>query len=627
MSKKLFKFTVLMVALIFSLSLVSLAQEDEESDFKGGFTLGYRTVSTDGQMNKYKEDINLDSGFRLFNLNFHYTPSGALKKILDRVDLYVYNLGGDPFESFSLSAQKYGKFQFKYDRRKSEYFYADMYEIGGGHLYDMHTFDYVRVMDSGMFKYTLNKNITFFLNFDRYTREGESTTSLDINRIEFEFDKPVKEKSTRGSLGIDVHFNRFSFLFEETIIDFENANSYFLPGLEDGGAGARYPSTLSLFYINQPYDLEGNIHSIKATARPFDNLFLSAAVKMFDQDMNLSYWEEAVGTDYSGRDFNYGNSGSGSFNRSINYYDFDLSYLVTSKIAVVGAVRYHSFDQSGTFTVESAEGSRIAFNNLGIEAGLQFQPSSALALTLGYRTENRKLDNPEGEVPELITITYEQETRQNGLYGNFIWKPSSAFNMTFDYQRGSTDDPYTLISPSSFNRMRFTAKFKKKSFSTTATYLYTKTNNDVSLDEWESSRNQFSLRAGFHTDAIKVFGGLSLINIKQNAVRTIDYPPSWYGAGSFPWIIDYEGKSTLLDASLSWKAAEGWNIGAYMNSYKNTGFWEIDRTMLNVYIEHVFPNGLVGNVGYRYVNFAEAGAPTNDYSANIVELAFGYRWK
>ena len=64
-----------------------------------------------------------------------------------------------------------------------------------------------------------------------------------------------------------------------------------------------------------------------------------------------------------------------------------------------------------------------------------------------------------------------------------------------------------------------------------------------------------------------------------------------------------------------------------MNSYKNTGFWEIDRTMLNAYIEHVFANGLVGNVGYRYVKFAEASAPTNDYSANIIEFAFGYRWK
>jgi hypothetical protein len=627
MSKKLFKFTVIMVVLVFSLSMTAVAQDEEESDFKGGFTFGYRTVSTDGQMNKYKEDINLDSGFRLFNLNLHYTPSGALKKILDRVDLYVYNLGGDPFESFSLSAQKYGKFQFKYDRRKSEYFYADMYEIGGGHQYDMHTFDYMRVMDSGMFKYTFSKNITFFVNFDRYTREGESTTSLDINRIEFEFDKPIKEKSTRGSIGLDVHFNRFSFLFEETLIDFENANSYFLPGMADGGSGSHYPSTLSLFYINQPYDLEGNIHSFKATARPFNNLFLSGALKMFNQDMSINYWEEGVGTNYVGREFRYGQSGSGSFNRNIDYYDFDLSYLITSKIAVVGAVRYHAFDQSGTFTVDSAEGARIAFNNMGIEGGLQFQPSSAISLTLGYRTEKRELDNPEGEVPELMTVTYEQDTRQNGLFGNFVLKPSRAFSLTFDYQRGSTDDPYTLISPASFTRMRLTAKFKKNAFNAAATYLHAKTVNDVTANDWESSKNQFNLRAGFHTDAFKLFGGISLMNIKQNAVRTIDYPPSWYGAGSFPWIVDYEGKSTLLDVSLSWKAAEGWNIGAYMNSYKNTGFWEIDRTMLKAYIEHVFPNGLVGNVGFRYAKFAEASAPTNDYSANIVELAFGYRWK
>ena len=104
--------------------------------------------------------------------------------------------------------------------------------------------------------------------------------------------------------------------------------------------------------------------------------------------------------------------------------------------------------------------------------------------------------------------------------------PPSAFNLTLDYQRGSTDDPFTLISPATFNRMRLTAKFKVKSFSTTATYLYRKNTNDVMNNDWESSKNQFNLRAGY-PDAIKLFAGISLINVKQSATRTIEYPPSW----------------------------------------------------------------------------------------------------
>jgi len=108
------------VLIIFVFSLAVSLRADEGKDLKGQFMFGYRSVSTSGALTKYKEDINLDDGMRLFNLSLHYTPSGALKKLVDRIDLRVFNFGGDPFETFSLSAQKYGKFKFQYDRKKSD---------------------------------------------------------------------------------------------------------------------------------------------------------------------------------------------------------------------------------------------------------------------------------------------------------------------------------------------------------------------------------------------------------------------------------------------------------------------------------------------------------------------------
>jgi hypothetical protein len=44
-------------------------------------------------------------------------------------------------------------------------------------------------------------------------------------------------------------------------------------------------------------------------------------------------------------------------------------------------------------------------------------------------------------------------------------------------------------------------------------------------------------------------------------------------------------------------------------------------------VEYTFNNGLVSQIGYRYVDFKEKMSGFNDYSANILELSFGYRWK
>ena len=91
--------------------------------------------------------------------------------------------------------------------------------------------------------------------------------------------------------------------------------------------------------------------------------------------------------------------------------------------------------------------------------------------------------------------------------------------------------------------------------------------------------------------------------------------------------ILYEGKSNLFDASLSADLANNWALGGYANVYWNRGFWEIDRITFKAYLEYTFNNGLVSQIGYRYVDFKEKMSGFNDYSANILEISFGYRWK
>lgn len=610
---------ILITGLILA-SGISLPAEEEDQNFTGSFMFGYRMVDTGGTYEKYREDINLEDGVRLFNFNLTYKPAQNFAKLFDRLDLSLNNFGGDPFETFSLNVQKFSKYSFKYNRRKSAYFYADQQE-SGGHLYDMHSFDFDRITDSGVLKVWLGKKADLYLNFDRYTKKGESITSYDIDRIEYEFDKPIHEDNKIIAIGLDVHLKRFSFVLEEKIQEYENSNSLFLPGYADGGAGARYPSSLDLFTLNQPYDLTTYTHTFKMNARPFDGLLLAGSAQLSDQTMDLSYSEAARGINYLNRSFDTSSNGKGDFERKLQLYDLDITFLLTNKLAIISAIRYHNFDQEGTMTIDGQDQmSNWKFNTLGIEGGLQYQFSSKFIATLGYRYEGRELEDRE-------TVNYEDTTRRDGFFGNLKWAPSRAFKLTFDHQMGSYDNPYTMISPTSFTRMKIAAKASVKQFSLTSSFLYHKTESEVYDNLWESTRNQFDLRAGVHGEKVKLFAGYTYMFNQHDSDRVIAYPPGWTGSGTFLWDIMYEGKASLMDGSLTYNVSDQWKLGGYFNYYSNSGFWEIKRTTVKAFLEYVFDMGIIGQIGWRYIDFKEELSGYNDYNANILELSFGYRWK
>jgi hypothetical protein len=468
----------------------------------------------------------------------------------------------------------------------------------------------------------LHKAVTLVMSFDRYSKKGESVTTFDVNRIEFEFDEPVQQDYRQVSIGLNVQLNkRYSFLFEEQIMNYENSNSLFLPGYADGGASAGYPSALNYFYLDQPYEINSNLHSLKLNAMPFDNLLLKGGIQFRGQEMDLDYSESATGTNYLNRLFSYGLSGSGSFERDIQLYNFDLTYLLMNKLAVVTAFRSHNFEQKGTFSYDSeSETDSLGYNTLSFEGGLQYQFSPKFTVTAGYYNETRKFEGTE-------TVNYEEETKRNGFFGNMNLRISQTLHLTADYQHGIYDNPLTLISPTDFYRLRVKARLNYQDFSLNASYLRNQTKSDVLNELWDSYSDQINIRAGYKTGPLQLSAGYTLINTIHESDRIISFPPSWYGAGTFAWDIYYKGKSNLIDASLNYDINEQIRVGAYVNYYDNSGFWEISRTMLKGFFEYMFSNRLVLHLGYRYIDFKEESSGYNDYSANIFELSFGYRWK
>ena len=615
--------TIITLGLVLAFTLSSSALLAETQKFKGSLKLGYRFLSTDGSDNKYREDINLEEGAFLPEFSLHFSPTEALEKLFDSLDISIRNLGNEPYQSFDVSLQKFGSYKFNWARRKSTYFYSDDYDTGGGHLYDLHSFDFDRVSDSGSLKVWFGQHIQLYADYNAYSKEGTSITTLDLNRIEFEFDKPISESNQEIAVGINAQWKGYSFLFEERIQDYENDFGFFLPGYADGGAGARYPSDLTLFTQSQPYNFKTYHHTFQLNARPIDGLLIKGSARLSDMDMSIQYDEAASGKDYLNRPFAYNLTGQGEFERNTQLLDLDITWLLFDKLAFVGAVRNHDFEQTGFLDVASDRMDQdFAFDTLGVDAGLQFQFSQMFTVTGGYRFEERKLEN-------LETFLYEEDTTRHGVFGNVNFAPSRMLRINIDYQLGDYDNPYTMISPTQFNRLKASARLSLKQVYLSGIFQYSGTKNDAYEKEpWESSKTQLTLRGGYHGNTLKLFAGYSLMDVKHEVDRSVMYPAGWAGASdTFLWSIDYEGKSTILDASVLYNISELGRLGAYGSIYSNTGFWEIDRQMLKAYLQYDLPHGMFTEFALRYVNFKEELASSNDYKATIFELNFGYRWQ
>jgi hypothetical protein len=172
-----------------------------------------------------------------------------------------------------------------------------------------------------------------------------------------------------------------------------------------------------------------------------------------------------------------------------------------------------------------------------------------------------------------------------------------------------------------------TAKFKAKEFYANASFLLNKSKNDDGAVTWESTKNQFNLRLGYHGKVVKFFAGYASIDVTREGDRMIYYPPAWAGGdGTFAWDIMYEGTSGLFDAYLSFSLGKAWALGGYFNPYKNSGSWELSRSTLKLFLKYMDVSGLIGQLGYRMVDFKEKELGLNDYKANIFEISFGYKW-
>ena len=288
---------------------------------EGRFDFGFRWSDSTGNEDKYFEDLNYRTGPRLFDVDLNITPTeeGAF----DVLHVDADGLG-DPFQSFGVTLKQYGKFNLRFRRNESQYFYRDtllphdLANIDKSTEGDFHTFDFSRINDVIDFDVKFGRRADVFVKFNRQTRLGESTTTLDISRDEFELERPLDETKNDYTVGFQLYFDRASVYFDQTYRDYETDNRTFLAGASLGENDAPDDPT-ELFFYEQllPFDFTMPQSTVKVNFRPNDRLTVNAGVVVSDLDAKFSEQETARGVSFTGAPLDTFEVGQGGISRTV----------------------------------------------------------------------------------------------------------------------------------------------------------------------------------------------------------------------------------------------------------------------------------------------------------------------
>ena len=587
----------------------------------GSASLGVRSVDLAGTEAKYREDVNLDDGVRLFGVHLSYAPRVGEAPV-DRLDLDADHLGGDPSESIHLGVRKYGAYNLRLDRHRSEYFYDDtilpaaLASVSGSTGGDFHRFDFERIRSTAALDIDVTPATQLSLGLERQTRTGDSTTTLSLERDEFDLEKPLDESLNALTVGVRHAWKRVTLVFDEQLRDFENTSELFLPGAS-AGRNTADATELQFFLFDQSYDYVSRSHSIRVLTEPTDRLDVTVGWRLEDLELDLEGSEQAAGTAFAGGPLSTSRSGPGAVGRDIEIVDLDLGFAVSERLRLVGGARRSTLAQEGALTIGTNVGaSAWDIETDGFEVGAEIAISSTVVVAAGWSSESRA--SSDGWIYDSRAAAEAVDTDRAGYFARLMLTLTDGLEVNASVEDDSIDDPFTLASPTASRRYKVGARRRwSNGLSLAGSYRQTEVDNDRS--NWLADTEQADLRLIYQRPRLQLSAGYTRIDLARSVEQSVTA-----GTRVTVFTIDYAADSTLADASARWRLNDRFAIGGDLRSYDNRGSFALARDDYRAFLDvHVSSTYLL-QIGYRHVDYVEDAYDA--YEARILELAFGLGW-
>ncbi len=472
--------TILAIVGFVALGGAARAQQPADSgpDVVGPYTVtssvevGIRGVKVDGDVDKYRSDLNYGPGFQFLDSSLLMKAPAGEGGIFDQLLVRVTGWDSDPAGSVRINAEKLDCYRVDSTIRRVNYFNALRNLALKEHVDDTeHTFGDVSVT---LFPQSARFRPNFSYEFDR--KSGDTLTTYDFSRDEFPLIAPTRTRSDTITAGFDATLGKLDLSFQHGYRRYRDDATFSIDGFEEGSSGAAVPTYLTAFSRELPS--EGRIHFTRVTGHALLNDMVDLTGRfIYSHSRTESTLIEAL----SGVDFSTAPialleaNGESEAERPQVLADVGVTILATDQLTISNTFRFNRFEidgrqdltesllrtLGGPVVVAESLASRLTrlrhVSNI-FEIDYEFHPR--VNAHIGYRYTDRRsefesLDFEADGPPPGKPHREEADNRTNTfIFGLRAKALPRAWTIYFDLERGESDNVFTRTGNYDYNSVR-----------------------------------------------------------------------------------------------------------------------------------------------------------------------------
>ncbi|PWU01168.1 MAG: hypothetical protein C5B51_23405 [Terriglobia bacterium] len=483
------------------------------------FETGYRFASIDGDLGKYRSDVNYRNGIRLLGSSLSIDSKDGHGRLFDQVLLNTLGLGNDPYQSANLRVQKNGLYRYDMLWRLDE-FYNPGLTISAG----LHRMDTRRRLQDHDLTLLPQSRFKIHVGYSRNDQTGPALSSVqefDARGLAYPVLMDVRREWNEYRLGGEGEFHGFKFNVMRRWEFYKDDPGYPATLTQAGGNSA-------LFSRSEPY------HG--SSPGWLGNLFTSR--KRWGINARITY--VSGHRDFALNEFASGiNAGvaasrqilvSGNAQRPVTAGDFSINLYPTDRLTIVNNSSVHStridgFSSYTEFNNGLNFGATVNFRYLGIRTvsnatDINYRVTNWIGFFAGYHYSDRAIKTIDGfsfAGPFDDTVYTRGNLLHAGTLGVQI-RPMKPLTVRLGGEVGRANHPLTPASERDYHTLNGRVDYRLRKVQLSASYrqvynvnspvpysTFSSHSRDYSANASWSPKDRFSLDASYmklHLDTV-----------------------------------------------------------------------------------------------------------------------------
>jgi hypothetical protein len=265
----------------------------------GSIDFGYRFLTdVRGNFQSYRSVVNLGEGPKLFNLDFTVQPPKT--RLFDRIDVRLFNWGGDPYNTAHVGVVKRGGYEFNFDYRNIAYFnampsFANPLAPAG---FNERSFDTTRHVYDATLDIHPGKRIVPYLAYGRNSQHGLGVTTYVQDANEFAVPERLRDSMDNYRGGLRFEFRNWHITVEQGATHFKDDDQLYETQRNLGDRTTPFSGQqLTMTSLQASYFIRGYSNYTRAmtTATPFSWLTVSGQFLFSQPETSARYSDAATG--------------------------------------------------------------------------------------------------------------------------------------------------------------------------------------------------------------------------------------------------------------------------------------------------------------------------------------------